>query len=117
MATLKEISDGLAATVEAAASSVVEVRARRGKSATGIAWDKDHILTSIHAIENKDDVTVTYGDKSVSATVVGGLAFGLVEAFGQSIPGSGSVFANAIAFGLMVLVLVTRPQGLLGRLK
>jgi len=71
MATLKEISDGLAATVEAAASSVVEVRARRGKSATGIAWDKEHILTSIHAIENKDDVTVTYGDKSVSATVVG----------------------------------------------
>jgi len=53
----------------------------------------------------------------VSATVVGGLAFGLVEAFGQSIPGSGSVFANAIAFGLMVLVLVTRPQGLMGRLR
>jgi branched-subunit amino acid ABC-type transport system permease component len=26
------------------------------------------------------------------------------------------VFANAIAFGLMVLVLVTRPQGLMGRL-
>jgi branched-subunit amino acid ABC-type transport system permease component len=27
------------------------------------------------------------------------------------------VFANAIAFGLMVLVLVTRPQGLMGRLR
>src|SRR3981081_4417243 len=52
-----------------------------------------------------------------SATVVGGLAFGLVEAFGQSLPGSGSVFANAIAFGLMVIVLMTRPQGLLGRLR
>jgi branched-chain amino acid transport system permease protein len=49
--------------------------------------------------------------------VVGGLVFGLIEAFGQSIPGSGSVFANAIAFGVMVLVLITRPQGLLGRLK
>ena len=47
---------------------------------------------------------------------VGRFVFGLVEAFGQSIPGSGSVFANAIAFGLMVLVLVTRPQGLMGRL-
>ena len=50
-----------------------------------------------------------------SATVVGGLLFGLVEVFAQSIPGSGSVYANAIAFGLLVLVLVTRPQGLLGR--
>ncbi|HEY8863016.1 MAG TPA: branched-chain amino acid ABC transporter permease [Candidatus Dormibacteraeota bacterium] len=62
-------------------------------------------------------VVILGGLGRVSATVVGGLAFGLIEAFGQSIPGSGSVFANAIAFGLMVLVLVTRPQGLMGRLK
>jgi branched-chain amino acid transport system permease protein len=62
-------------------------------------------------------VVILGGLGRVSATVVGGLAFGLVEAFGQSIPGVGSVFANAIAFGLMVLVLVTRPQGLMGRLK
>ncbi len=61
-------------------------------------------------------VVILGGLGRVSATVVGGLAFGLVEVFGQSIPGSGSVFANAIAFGLMVLVLVTRPQGLLGRI-
>jgi branched-chain amino acid transport system permease protein len=62
-------------------------------------------------------VVILGGLGRVSATIVGGLAFGLVEAFGQSIPGSGSVFANAIAFGLMVLVLVTRPQGLMGRLR
>jgi branched-chain amino acid transport system permease protein len=62
-------------------------------------------------------VVILGGLGRVSATVVGGLAFGLVEAFGQSIPGVGSVFANAIAFGLMVIVLVTRPQGLMGRLK
>jgi branched-chain amino acid transport system permease protein len=62
-------------------------------------------------------VVILGGLGRVSATVVGGLAFGLVEAFAQSIPGSGSVFANAIAFGLMVLVLVIRPQGLLGRLR
>jgi branched-chain amino acid transport system permease protein len=61
-------------------------------------------------------VVILGGLGRVSATVVGGLTFGLIEAFGQSIPGSGSVFANAIAFGVMVLVLVTRPQGLLGRL-
>jgi branched-chain amino acid transport system permease protein len=62
-------------------------------------------------------VVILGGLGRVSATVVGGLVFGLIEAFGQSIPGSGSVFANAIAFGVMVLVLVTRPQGLLGRLR
>jgi branched-chain amino acid transport system permease protein len=62
-------------------------------------------------------VVILGGLGRVSATVVGGLAFGLVEAFGQSLPGSGSVFANAIAFGLMVIVLLTRPQGLMGRLK
>jgi branched-chain amino acid transport system permease protein len=61
-------------------------------------------------------VVILGGLGRVSATVMGGLAFGLVEVFGQSIPGSGSVFANAIAFGLMVLVLVTRPQGLFGRI-
>jgi branched-chain amino acid transport system permease protein len=62
-------------------------------------------------------VVILGGLGRITATVVGGLAFGLIEAFGQSIPGSGSVFANAIAFGVMVLVLITRPQGLLGRLK
>ena len=61
-------------------------------------------------------VVILGGLGRISATVVGGLVFGLVEVFGQSIPGSGSVFTNAIAFGLMVVVLVTRPQGLMGRL-
>jgi branched-chain amino acid transport system permease protein len=59
-------------------------------------------------------VVILGGLGRVSATVVGGLTFGLIEAFGQS--SSSSQFANAIAFGVMVLVLVTRPQGLLGRL-
>jgi len=60
-------------------------------------------------------VVILGGLGRVSATVVGGLLFGMIEVFAQSIPGSGSVYANAIAFGLLVLVLVTRPQGLLGR--
>ena len=60
-------------------------------------------------------VVILGGLGRVSATVVGGLLFGLIEVFAQSIPGSGSVYANAIAFGLLVLVLVTRPQGLMGR--
>lgn len=59
-------------------------------------------------------VVILGGLGRVSATVVGGLLFGLIEVFAQSLPGSGSVYANAIAFGLLVLVLVTRPQGVMG---
>ncbi len=62
-------------------------------------------------------VVILGGLGRVSATVAGGLLFGLIEVFAQSIPGSGSVYANAIAFGLLVLVLVLRPQGLFGRLR
>jgi branched-chain amino acid transport system permease protein len=62
-------------------------------------------------------VVILGGLGRVSATVAGGLLFGVIEAFGQSLPGSGSVYANAIAFGLLVLVLVLRPQGLMGRLR
>ena len=62
-------------------------------------------------------VVILGGLGRVSATVLGGLLFGLIEVFAQSIPGSGSVYANAIAFGLLVLVLVVRPQGLIGRLR
>ena len=52
----------------------------------------------------------------VSATVAGGLAFGLIEVLGQSAPGLNSSYANAIAFAVLVVVLVVRPRGLLGRL-
>ena len=62
-------------------------------------------------------VVILGGLGRVSATVVGGLIFGLVETLGQTmIPGLGAGWANAIAFALMVLVLVVRPQGLMGRL-
>src|SRR6202171_4636544 len=71
MTTLQELSDGLAAAVEAAGAGVVEVRARRGRSATGIVWDKEHVLTSSHSIENDDEITVVYGDKEAKGTVVG----------------------------------------------
>jgi S1-C subfamily serine protease len=111
MTTLKEISDSLAAAVEAAASGVVEVRARRGKSATGIAWDKDHILTSIHAIENKDDVTVIHGDKSTSATVVGddaGTDLALLKAEGHGATPVPRGSAAALRPGELVLA-VGRP--------
>ena len=61
-------------------------------------------------------VVILGGLGRVSATVAGGLLFGLIEVLGQSAPGLGAGFANAIAFTVLVLVLAVRPQGLLGRL-
>jgi branched-chain amino acid transport system permease protein len=62
-------------------------------------------------------VVVTLGGLGrVSATVAGGIAFGLVEILAQNAPRIGAGYTNAIAFGLLVLVLVVRPRGLLGRL-
>lgn len=61
-------------------------------------------------------VVVLGGLGRVSATVVGGLVFGLVETLAQTmVPGLGAGWANAIAFAILVLVLLVRPQGLMGR--
>lgn len=60
-------------------------------------------------------VVILGGLGRVSATVVGGLLFGLIEVLGQATPGLGAGYANAIAFAVLVVVLAIRPQGLLGR--
>lgn len=60
-------------------------------------------------------VVILGGLGRVSATVVGGMLFGVVEVLAQGAPHLGAGFQNAIAFGLLVLVLLLRPRGLLGR--
>ncbi|TMC09580.1 MAG: branched-chain amino acid ABC transporter permease [Chloroflexi bacterium] len=60
-------------------------------------------------------VVILGGLGRVSATVVGGMLFGLVQVLAQSAPHLGAGYQNAIAFGVLVLVLLLRPQGLLGR--
>lgn len=61
-------------------------------------------------------VVILGGLGRVSATVVGGFLFGLIETLAQSAPGLGAGYANAIAFAVLVLVLLLRPQGLMGRI-
>jgi branched-chain amino acid transport system permease protein len=62
-------------------------------------------------------VVILGGLGRMSATVVGGILFGLIEVMAQTqVPGLGAGWANAIAFAVLVLVLVVRPQGLMGRL-
>jgi branched-chain amino acid transport system permease protein len=43
------------------------------------------------------------------------MVFGLAETFVPLIPHVGPGYTNAIAFALLVLVLIFRPRGLLGK--
>jgi branched-chain amino acid transport system permease protein len=53
------------------------------------------------------------GVGSLPGAVVGGLALGLLEAFGSFYISSD--FKDAIAFGVLLVILFARPSGLLGR--
>ncbi|MBD2528542.1 branched-chain amino acid ABC transporter permease [Nostoc flagelliforme FACHB-838] len=57
-------------------------------------------------------VIVLGGLGSIPGAVVGGLVIGLVEAF---VPTEYSGYKDAVAFGILFMMLLVRPQGLLGR--
>lgn len=57
-------------------------------------------------------VIVLGGLGSIPGAVLGGLVIGLVEAF---VPADQSGYKDAVAFGILFIMLLIRPQGLLGR--
>jgi branched-chain amino acid transport system permease protein len=57
-------------------------------------------------------VIVLGGLGSIPGAVIGGLTIGLAEAF---VPGDYSGYKDAIAFAILFIMLLIRPQGLLGR--
>jgi len=57
-------------------------------------------------------VIVLGGLGSIPGAVLGGLLIGVVEAF---VPGEFSAYKDAVAFGILFIMLLVRPQGLLGR--
>ncbi len=58
-------------------------------------------------------ICVLGGLGSVTGALVGGLLFGFIEVFGVVWIGPG--YSDAIVFLVLVLVLIMRPQGILGR--
>jgi branched-chain amino acid transport system permease protein len=58
-------------------------------------------------------ICVLGGLGSVPGALVGGLALGLLESFGSV--AFGSQWSMTVGFALMILVLVVRPSGLVGR--
>src|SRR5947207_15651043 len=71
MATLKDLSNDIAALVEKASKSVVRVDARRGRAGTGIVWDSGLVLTANHVVEQEEDIEVVVDGKSAKASLVG----------------------------------------------
>lgn len=57
-------------------------------------------------------VIVLGGLGSIPGAVMGGFIIGLVEAF---VPGDFSAYKDAVAFGILFVMLLVRPQGLFGR--
>jgi len=55
------------------------------------------------------------GIGSITGAMLGGLVLGLLEAFGTQIPGVGSEWKDVFSFSILILVLVFKPTGLLGK--
>lgn len=70
---LQQVSNDMAATVEAAGAAVVRVDARRRMPATGIVWSADGVIvTSNHVVERDENISVGLpGGETAAATLVG----------------------------------------------
>jgi branched-chain amino acid transport system permease protein len=55
------------------------------------------------------------GIGSIPGAMLGGLVLGFLEAFGTQIPGIGSEWKDVFSFSVLILVLVFKPTGLLGK--
>lgn len=69
----KELSDAMAAAVEATGPALISVNARHRLSASGLVWSADGVIvTAHHVVERDEDIGITLHDGSThSATLVG----------------------------------------------
>ena len=114
MATLKDLSNDIAALVEKASKSVVRVDARRGRAGTGIVWDTGLVLTANHVVEQEEDIQVVADDKSTKATLVGrdpGTDLALLKVEGLSAPAMPRGKVDELRPGQIVLA-IGRPGSL-----
>src|SRR3989440_5061468 len=114
METLKDLSDDIAALVEKASKSVVQVDARRGRAGTGIVWDSGLVLTANHVVEQEDDIEVVVDDKRTKATLVGrdpATDLALLKVDGLSAPAMPRAKVDDLRPGQIVLA-IGRPGSL-----
>src|SRR5436305_9352755 len=114
MATLKDLSNDIAALVEKASHSVVRVDARRGRAGTGIVWDSGLVLTANHVVEQEEDIEVVVDDKSAKASLVGrdpATDLALLKVDGLSAPAMPRAKVSDLKPGQIVLA-IGRPGSL-----
>lgn len=114
MATLKDLSDDIAALVEKASKSVVRVDARRGRAGTGIVWDSGLVLTANHVVEQEQEIEVVVDDKTVKASLVGrdpGTDLALLKVDGLTAPAMPRGKVEDLKPGQIVLA-IGRPGSL-----
>ena len=70
---LQNLSDALAATIEASGQAVVRVEARRRLPATGVIWSEDGLVVTAHHVARRDEnISVGLHDGRIAAaTLVG----------------------------------------------
>ncbi|MHB8507044.1 MAG: S1C family serine protease [Candidatus Dormibacteria bacterium] len=71
VATLKDISDGIAGAVALTSPSVARVDARRGSAASGTVWADGLVLTADHVLHDSGAIRVSFGADESAAEVVG----------------------------------------------
>src|SRR5215218_8020253 len=69
---LSALSDGMADAVEQVGPKVVRVNGRRRRSASGVVYAPDVVLTASHVLEREEDLTVgTHDGRTLPARFVG----------------------------------------------
>ena len=69
---LSALSDGMADAVERVGASVVRVNGRRRRSASGVIYAPDLVLTASHVLEREEDLSVgTHDGRTLEARFVG----------------------------------------------
>lgn len=69
---LKQLSEGLANTVEAASQAIVRVEGRRRLPATGIIWGENVVVTAHHVVERNEGIKLGLPNgETVEASIIG----------------------------------------------
>ena len=55
------------------------------------------------------------GIGSIPGAMLGGLILGILEAFGTQLSFIGSEWKDVFSFGVLILILVLKPTGILGK--